>query len=159
MTSVSSLRRALTPTGTLVIVGGESDSKWSPGMGRQLRVVMLSPFVAQRLVSVLNKEHYSGLERLAELAAAGQVAPCVEQSYSLTQVPDAIRRLKAGNIRARSSSRSESAHKCEAVRPAPPGQQGNAGVGLSRPSKPGGVRGRGRGWSSSRALRVVGCSG
>jgi len=48
---------------------------------------------------VLNKEHYSGLERLAELAAAGQVAPCVEQSYPLAQVPDAIRRLKAGNIR------------------------------------------------------------
>ena len=99
MTSVSHLRRALTPKGTLVIVGGESDSKWSPGMGRQLSVAVLSPFAAQRLASVLNKEHYSGLERLAELVAAGQVAPCVEQSYPLAQVPDAIRRLKAGNIR------------------------------------------------------------
>jgi NADPH:quinone reductase-like Zn-dependent oxidoreductase len=99
MTSVSRLRRALTPKGTLVIVGGESDSKWSPGMGRQLNAAVLSSFVAQRLVSVLNKEHYSGLERLAELATAGQVSPCVEQSYPLAQVPDAIRRLKAGNIR------------------------------------------------------------
>lgn len=68
-------------------------------MGRQLNAAVLSPFVAQRLVSVLNKEHYSGLQRLTELATAGQVAPCVDQSYPLAQVPDAIRRLKAGNIR------------------------------------------------------------
>lgn len=99
MTSVSHLRRALTPKGSLVIVGGESDAKWSPGLGRQLNAALLSPFVAQRLVSVLNKEHYSGLERLAELATAGQVAPCIEQSYPLAEVPDAIRRLKAGDIR------------------------------------------------------------
>jgi D-arabinose 1-dehydrogenase-like Zn-dependent alcohol dehydrogenase len=96
MTSVSHVRRALTPKGTLVIVGGESDSKRNPGLGRQLTAAALSPFVAQRLVVVLNKEHYSGLERLAE---AGEVAPCIEQSYPLPQVPDAIRRLKGGDIR------------------------------------------------------------
>jgi NADPH:quinone reductase-like Zn-dependent oxidoreductase len=99
MTPVSRLRRALTPKGTLVIVGGESGSKWSPGMGRQLHAAALSPFLAQRLVSVLNKEHYSGLERLAELAAAGQLEPCIERSYPLAQVPEAIRRLDAGDIR------------------------------------------------------------
>ena len=99
MASVSHLRRALTPKGTLVIVGGESDGRWSPGMGRQLNAAVLSPFVAQRLVSVLNKEHYSGLERLAEFAAAGQVVPCLERSYPLEDAPDAIRRLKAGNVR------------------------------------------------------------
>jgi NADPH:quinone reductase-like Zn-dependent oxidoreductase len=99
MTSVSHLRRALTPKGTLVIVGGESGSTWSPGMGRQLTAALLSPFVGQRLISVLNKEHYSGLERLAELADAGKVTPSIEKSYPLAQVPDAIRRLEAGDIR------------------------------------------------------------
>jgi NADPH:quinone reductase-like Zn-dependent oxidoreductase len=99
MTSVAHLRRALTPKGTLVIVGGESGSTWSPGMGRQLTAALLSPFVGQRLISVLNKEHYSGLERLAELADAGQVTPSIETSYRLAQVPDAIRRLEAGDIR------------------------------------------------------------
>ena len=34
---------------------------------------------------------------------------------------------------AKSSSRSEGAYKCEAVRPAPPGQQGNAGVASAVP--------------------------
>ena len=42
-----------------------------PWHGRQLNAAPLSPFVAQRLTSVMNKEHYSGLERLARLAADG----------------------------------------------------------------------------------------
>ena len=99
MTPVSRLRRALQPTGTLVIVGGESGSKWSPGMGRQLKAAATSPFVSQRLMSILNKEHHTGLDRLAELAATGDVTPCIERSYSLAEVPDAVRRLEAGQVR------------------------------------------------------------
>ena len=99
MTSVSRLRKALRPKGTLVIVGGESGGTWSPGMGRQLKAAAMSPIVSQRLTSILNKEHYSGLDRLAKLAATGDVAPCIERSYSLADVPDAVRRLEAGNVR------------------------------------------------------------
>ena len=45
---LSRLRQALTPKGTLVIVGGEGGGNWI-GMGRQLRALALSPFVGQRL--------------------------------------------------------------------------------------------------------------
>ena len=99
MTSISRLRRALQPKGTLVIVGGESGSRWSPGMGRQLKAAVMSPFVSQRLESILNKEHHTGLDRLAQLAATGDVAPRIERSYSLSEVPDAVRRLEAGKVR------------------------------------------------------------
>jgi NADPH:quinone reductase-like Zn-dependent oxidoreductase len=99
MTSVSRLRAALEPKGTLVIVGGESGSTWSPGMGRQLKAVVMSPIVSQRLTSILAKEHYSGLDRLARLAAAGDVVPRVERSYTLAEVPDAVRHLEAGKVR------------------------------------------------------------
>jgi NADPH:quinone reductase-like Zn-dependent oxidoreductase len=99
MTPVSRLRRAIQPKGTLVIVGGESGGKWSPGMGRQLKAAAMSPIVSQQLTSILNKEHYSGLDRLAKLAASGAVAPCIERSYSLAEVPDAVRRLEAGEVR------------------------------------------------------------
>ena len=99
MTSVSRLRKALQPKGTLVIVGGESGSTWSPGMGRQLKAAVMSPIVSQRLTSILNKEHYSGLDRLAKLTATGDVVPRVERSYALAEVPDAVRRLEAGNVR------------------------------------------------------------
>ena len=97
--SVSHLRRALAKDGTLVIVGGEGSSKWSTGMGRQLRAAALSPVVGQRLRMVVAEEHHSGLERLAELVAAGQITPAVERAYPLEQTADAMRDLVAGNAR------------------------------------------------------------
>ena len=59
----------------------------------------MSPIVSQRLISILNKEHFSGLDRLAKLAATEAVTPRIEQSYSLAEVPDAVRQLKAGKVR------------------------------------------------------------
>jgi NADPH:quinone reductase-like Zn-dependent oxidoreductase len=99
MTSVTHLRRALQPKGTLVIVGGEGDSKWSPGLGRQLKAAAISPFVSQRLTSILNKEHYSGLDRLAELALQGEVVPSIDRTYPLADAADAVRHLEAGKVR------------------------------------------------------------
>ena len=46
---LSRLRRALTPTGTAVIVGGESKGNMTGGFERQLRALILTPFVGQRL--------------------------------------------------------------------------------------------------------------
>ena len=99
MSSVTRLRQALRPHGTLVIVGGESGSTWSPGMGRQLKAAAISPFISQRLMSILCKEHYSGLDRLAELAAKGRVIPSIERSYPLAAAPDAVRHLESGRVR------------------------------------------------------------
>lgn len=99
MTSLSRLRRALKPRGTLVIVGGENGGRWNPGMGRQLAAALLSPFVGQRLTSILNKEHYTGLERLAELAEAGALTPSIERNFALVDAPEAVRRLEAGEVR------------------------------------------------------------
>jgi D-arabinose 1-dehydrogenase-like Zn-dependent alcohol dehydrogenase len=59
----------------------------------------MSPFVSQQLTSILNKEHYSGLDRLAELAAKGAVTPPIERSYALADVPDAVRQLGSGKVR------------------------------------------------------------
>ena len=41
--TLSRLRRALTPTGTAVIVGGEEGGNLTGGMDRQLRALVLSP--------------------------------------------------------------------------------------------------------------------
>lgn len=96
--SLSRLRRALTSQGTLAIVGGEDSGKWV-GMGRQLRASVMSPFVRQRLTTVLSKEHYTGLERLAELVDKGQLVPSIERTYPLSDVPEAMRHLVAGKAR------------------------------------------------------------
>jgi NADPH:quinone reductase-like Zn-dependent oxidoreductase len=96
--SLSRLRRALTPNGTLVIVGGEDRGRWI-GMDRHLRALALSPFVGQRLTMLGPKEHYTVLERLTELIEDGKVVPVVEQTYPLSEMPEAMRDLRAGRAR------------------------------------------------------------
>src|SRR4029077_9917247 len=54
--SLSHLRRALTPRGTLVLVGGESGDRWTGGMGRQVRAVATSAFSRQNMRMFINKE-------------------------------------------------------------------------------------------------------
>jgi NADPH:quinone reductase-like Zn-dependent oxidoreductase len=93
------LRRALTASGTLVLVGGEDGGRWTGGMGRQLRAVALSPFVRQRLTIKLPKEHYADIERLTELVEAGKLLPIIDRTYPLDQTPDAMRHLMAGRAR------------------------------------------------------------
>ncbi|NTW40035.1 MAG: NAD(P)-dependent alcohol dehydrogenase [Cellulomonadaceae bacterium] len=99
MTPLARLRRALTRTGTLAIVGGESGATWSPGMGRQLHATLLNPFVSQRLTMVVNREHFSGLERLATHAGKGTVASFIDRPFDLTSTADAVRHLVAGKAR------------------------------------------------------------
>jgi NADPH:quinone reductase-like Zn-dependent oxidoreductase len=94
---ISRLRRALTPRGTLVIVGGEG-GKWT-GVGRQLRAVALSPLIGQRLAMFVNGEKRSDLDAVRELIDAEQVTPIVDRVYSLDAVPDALRHLEAGQAR------------------------------------------------------------
>jgi NADPH:quinone reductase-like Zn-dependent oxidoreductase len=97
--SLSRLRRALTKSGTLVIVGGEAGGRWTGGMGRSLRAVALSPFVRQRLTMKTPKEHYADLERLAQLIDVGDLTPTIDRTYPLQQAPDAMRHLQAGHAR------------------------------------------------------------
>ena len=96
--TISRLRRALTPTGTAVIAGGEEGGNWT-GMGRQLRAVAVSPFVRQRLTMVASRERSSDLARLTELIEAGQVTPSIDRTYPLDRVPEAMRQLDAGKVR------------------------------------------------------------
>ena len=96
---LSRLRRALTPTGTLVIVGGEEGGKLTGGFDRTLRAPVLSLFVRQRLTMLTSKEHHTYLEALRPLIEAGQVTPAVNKTYPLAEVPDAMRHLEAGHAR------------------------------------------------------------
>ena len=87
VTPIKRLRRALSATGTLAIVGGENGATWSPGMGRQLHATLLNPFVSQRLTMVMNKEHYSGLERLAAHVDDGSVASFTDRPFCPGRCP------------------------------------------------------------------------
>ena len=98
-TRLSHLRRVLTPTGTLVIVGGESKGNWTGGFGRSLRAPVLSLFVRQRLTMLASKEHYADLEPLTELIEAGKITPSIDRTYPLDEAQEAMRHLEAGQVR------------------------------------------------------------
>jgi NADPH:quinone reductase-like Zn-dependent oxidoreductase len=97
-TPLPRLRQALTPAGTLVIAGGEDGGRWT-GMGRQVRAMALSPFVHQRLTSLLSRQRQADLEHLAQLIETGKVTPVIGKTYPLHQAPDAMRDLEAGCAR------------------------------------------------------------
>ena len=97
--SLARLRRALTLTGTLVIAGGETGGRWLGGSDRQLRAVLLSPFVDQKLTTFVCSENCQDLIVLTQLIESGQIAPIIDRTYTLSEVPAAIEYLEQGHVR------------------------------------------------------------
>lgn len=93
------LRRALTTRGTLVVVGGEGGGRWTGGVGRSLRALVVSPFVRQRLRPVSAAANAADLQTLKDLVEAGKVTPIIDRAYTLGDAPEAMRHLAAGHAR------------------------------------------------------------
>jgi NADPH:quinone reductase-like Zn-dependent oxidoreductase len=93
------LRRALAPRGTLVIVGGEGGDRWTGGLDRQLRAVLLSIVVRQRMRFFVAVSRRPDLEAVRELVESGAVRPVLDRTCSLAEVPQAIRDLEEGRVR------------------------------------------------------------
>ena len=96
---LSHLRRALTPTGRLVITGGENGGPWLGGIDRNLRAHLLSPFVTQRLGAFVTRQRHDDLVALRELIESGTIVPAVDRMYPLGDSPEAIRYLAEGHAR------------------------------------------------------------
>lgn len=96
---LSRLRRALTPTGTVVLVGGEHGGNLTGGMNRSLRALLLTPFIGQRFAMYVAKERASDLERLAGFLEDGTVVPSLGHTFPLDRVPKAMRLLDSGHVR------------------------------------------------------------
>ncbi len=96
---LSRLRRALTPRGRLVIVGGENGGRWLGGTDRQIRARLLSMFVHQQLSTFINKENARDLSTLRESIDGGTLTAAVDRTYALEDVPAAIRYLLDGRSR------------------------------------------------------------
>src|SRR5271166_2977639 len=97
--SLSACRRALDPKGIYIGVGG-SGSRWMIGLlAPVIKALVLSPFVSQKLVSIMAKPSKEDLTIIRELMAAGKVTPVIDRSYSLSEVPEAIRYLEEKHAR------------------------------------------------------------
>jgi NADPH:quinone reductase-like Zn-dependent oxidoreductase len=96
---LSRLRRALTPQGTLVLVGGEGGDRWLGGFQRQIFAPLRSLFTKQKLVGLMSKETQLGLLTLKELTEAGKLTPVIGGTYPLSEAAQAIRYLEQGHAR------------------------------------------------------------
>jgi NADPH:quinone reductase-like Zn-dependent oxidoreductase len=97
--SLSRLRRALAPKGTLVVVGGETGGRWLGGSDRQIRALLLSRFVGQKLTTFICSENHEDLIVLKELIESGKITPVSDRTYPLAEAPEAIRYLEQGHAR------------------------------------------------------------
>ena len=60
---------------------------------------MLAPFVSQNLVQLIAKRSQADLEILKGLIEAGKITPVIDRTYTLSEVPEAIRYLEQGHAR------------------------------------------------------------
>jgi len=98
---LSELRRALTPQGRLVLVGGggPNDGKWLGPMLNVLDAAVLDPFVSQEVGMMMAETTPPDLAFLGDLIAQGKVTPVIDRTYPLSDLPKAIDYLEAGHAR------------------------------------------------------------
>jgi NADPH:quinone reductase-like Zn-dependent oxidoreductase len=95
--SLPAQRRALTPDGTLVLVGA---GKGAGGpMASLFAALVRSRLLRQRVVSFIAKVDREDLVTLKELIDAGKVTPVIDRTYPLAETADALRYLEAGHAR------------------------------------------------------------
>lgn len=95
--SFGRLRRALKPTGILVLVGAGH----GPGgpIGGLVSGLIRSRLLRQRVKVWIAKVRTDDLAELARLIEAGKVTPVIDRTYPLEQVPEALRYLETERAR------------------------------------------------------------
>jgi NADPH:quinone reductase-like Zn-dependent oxidoreductase len=87
--SLRDLRRALTPTGTLVLSGGGTSTGGSlvGPLGLVIRGRMMSSFVRQRIALLTVATSRANLVTLREFAEAGTLSPVIDRTFALAPSP------------------------------------------------------------------------
>jgi NADPH:quinone reductase-like Zn-dependent oxidoreductase len=97
--SLSDLRRALTPNGTLVPNGGNFQNRWFAGGGRVIMARVQSRFGSQKLRPFLMAPTLEDLVVLKEMIDAGTVTPVIDRTYPLSESSQAMDHVGQGHAR------------------------------------------------------------
>jgi NADPH:quinone reductase-like Zn-dependent oxidoreductase len=97
--SLADLRRALTPNGTLVLAGGEGGNRVLGGTNRWIQALVMSPFVKQKLRILSTSPNSDDLQFLQGLLESGAVAPVIDRTLPLADVPAAMHLVAKGSPR------------------------------------------------------------
>lgn len=96
--SLSDCRRALKPSGTLILNSGTGAN----GVGMLVRLVkplVLSPFARQSLRRYLSRPNHDDLDVLKELVESGKLKLVIDKTYPLTETAAALAYIEAGHAR------------------------------------------------------------
>ncbi len=97
--SLADLRRPLTPTGTLVLGGAEGGNRVLGGADRWIQALIMSRFVRHKLRILSTTPCQEDLQLLKGLLESGEVAPVIDSTLPLTDVPAAMQRVADGSLR------------------------------------------------------------
>jgi NADPH:quinone reductase-like Zn-dependent oxidoreductase len=99
--SLSECRRVLKPKGTFVLVGGGGANEQGliGPMAKPIKLMLVSPFVSQKMGMILAELNHEDLALLADLMQSGKVKPVIDRTYKLSDVPEAIKYLEQGHAR------------------------------------------------------------
>lgn len=102
--SLANCRRALKPKGTYVLIGhdnyGQGMHRWLGLLPRFFKLMLLSRFVSQlRDMNFSQPGKTDSMAILKGLLAAGKVRPVIDRTFSLSEVPEALRYLQAGAVK------------------------------------------------------------
>ena len=104
---ISAYKRALSPNGNYVMVGGA---------GTQFtQAMVLGPWHSvisnKKMGNMLQKANQKDLIYIKELLEAGKVKPVIDRCYKFSEVPDAFRYFEKGQMVCRDRARGEEAKK------------------------------------------------
>ena len=97
--SLSDLRRALTPNGTLVPNGGGFDHRWVAGSGRLIGAKLSFAFGSQSVRTFIASSKQQILVALKELIETGNVTPVIDRTYPLSETRQAMDHVGGGHAR------------------------------------------------------------
>jgi len=94
--SIFEYTRALSPKGTLVLIGGSSVAQV---FAATLLGPLISMFGGKKMGAMMTKANQQDLVLVKELLEAGKVVPVIDRRYTLSEVPEALRYLEEGHAR------------------------------------------------------------
>jgi NADPH:quinone reductase-like Zn-dependent oxidoreductase len=97
--SVRDLRRAVTPTGTVILNGGGSPGRIIGAVGGLLRAAVINLFVSQKITFVPTTQSRDDLLAVAELVESGALRPVIERTFPLVDTAAALKYVEAGHAR------------------------------------------------------------
>ena len=99
--SLLECRRALTPKGIYVMIGGGGPNEQGVigPLVNPIKAMLLSPFVSQKMGMMMADANQKDLTVLGDMMQSGKIKPVIDRTYKLSEVPDAIRYLEQGHAR------------------------------------------------------------